>query len=212
MAVCCVLVKTASLAVMCCLIWNRRGNEGWWEDTGQGGREEKRGSGRKYGSYQHSPRQENRAMMKAKSREEGKDWQAQTDREWRLKWQRDKQAGVQREWGGEKWTAAMKQETKKRQRERQTDRQTYRQTDILSNTIKPKWIHPGDHQLSWQQIREEAVKQTSNMNRERESRKQQTQRPDNTAAFLRGRRAAELHASLPLAVRPVARQSLVLIS
>ena len=129
MAVCCVLVKTASLAVMCCLIWNRRGNEGWWEDTGQGGREEKRGSGRKYGSYQHSPRQENRAMMKAKSREEGKDWQAQTDREWRLKWQRDKQAGVQREWGGEKWTAAMKQETKKRQRERQTDRQTYRQTD-----------------------------------------------------------------------------------
>lgn len=89
---------------------------------GAGRTRRKRGSGRKCGSYQHSPRQENRAMMKAKSREEGKDWQAQTDREWRLKWQRDKQAGVQREWGGEKWTAAMKQETKKRQRERQTDR------------------------------------------------------------------------------------------
>lgn len=57
--------------------------------------------------------------------EEGKDWQAQTDREWRLKWQRDKQAGAQREWGGEKWTAAMKQETEKRWREGQADSSSY---------------------------------------------------------------------------------------
>lgn len=59
---------------------------------------------------------------------------------------------------GEKWTAAMKQETPKRQRERQTDSET-------SLAIKPMWIHPGDHQLTWQQKIEGAIKQTSGINR-----------------------------------------------
>ena len=46
------------------------GRRGRSEAERRAGEEE--GSGRKYGSYQHSPRQKNRAMMKAKSREEGR--------------------------------------------------------------------------------------------------------------------------------------------
>ncbi len=99
-----------------CVVWFGPG-EGTEDGTTWGGEraEEEKKAGRKYGSYQHSPLQKNRGMMKAKSREEGKEWQEQTDPEWRLKWQKDKLVGVQREWGGEKWTAVMKQETKKRQ-------------------------------------------------------------------------------------------------
>lgn len=101
---------------------------------------------------------------KQKSREEGKDWQAQTDREWRLKWQRDKQAGARREWGGEKWTAAMKQEPEKRWKERRADR-------LTSLAIKPLWIHPGEHRLTWLQIRAGGIKQTSGMNRNNPDKK-----------------------------------------
>lgn len=66
----CVLVKTAFLAMMCCLICTRRGNrrKGRGEGGGRGGH---RGGGGGCGSYQHSPRQKNRAMMKVKNRERG---------------------------------------------------------------------------------------------------------------------------------------------
>lgn len=101
---------------------------------------------------------------KQKSREEGKDWQAQTDREWRLKWQRDKQAGARREWGDEKWTAAMKQEPEKRWKERRADR-------LTSLAIRPLWIHPGEHRLTWLQIRAGGIKQTSGMNRNNPDKK-----------------------------------------
>lgn len=75
--------------------------------------EHKQKPGRKYGSYQHPPHQENRATMKA---QRGRDRLTGTDREWRLKRQRDKMVGGrtqdQEKWAA-KWTAAVKQETKK---------------------------------------------------------------------------------------------------
>ena len=122
---CCVLVKTAFLAMMCCLIWTRRGNRRW-DDVGQGGREKSRrrekGLGENMGAIKTHLGRKTEPWWKRKVERRGKtDRHRQT--EWRLKWQKDMEAGVQREWGGEKWTAAMKQETKKRQRERQTDRQ-----------------------------------------------------------------------------------------
>ena len=95
----CGLKKKKEKAICCspiwCVVWFRPGED--TRDGKTGGREdetrvaeEKKGLGEKYGSYQHSPRQKNRTMMKAKSREEKRDWQAQTEREWRLKWQKDK--------------------------------------------------------------------------------------------------------------------------
>ena len=65
-------------------------------------------------------------------------------------------------WGDEKWTAAMKQEAKKRMKERQTD--------------KPITHHSGDHEFTWQQIRKERVKDFRN--EQEQSRKKQTKKPD----------------------------------
>lgn len=107
-------------------------------------------------------------MMKAKSR--GGERLTGTDRlrvKVKMTGRRERGGGgvqrVRESEGVKKWTAAMKLETKKKKR--QTDKET----------SPAMWIHPGDHQLTWHQIREVLLRKKSGMKRERESRRKTKQ-------------------------------------
>lgn len=181
------LAKSRPLFWLRCVFWLCPGEvDGAWDSAG-GGRmtckEEKKGWKKIWEqSYQHPPRQKNRGTMKAKSREErGRDWQAQTEAGWRLKWQRDK-------WGkryGENERVnsgqlRMKQETIKRLRERQPDRET----SLAIKTHVDSPCGPDE-----EQIRKEGTIQTSVLNR-----KIPEKRANNTVVFLKEASSAELRA------------------
>lgn len=146
---------------------------------------EKEGLGGKYERYQHSPQEKNSAMMKAKSREEGKDWQAQGDREWRLKWQRQVGGCTERKRvksGQLQWNRSLKTDKTGGKPERHL---------LLWNrwgfTLGTTSLQEGLGRL----------KETSGMNRN-SPRMKQTKQPENTVVFLGGE--GERAACFPLLV------------